>query len=104
MSSTAQFIRGSTFSVSWDWNPETGTPANLIGATVEGTLRDSNCAEYDLTIAIDEDGLGFVSSYGGDTFDWAVGSATFDFLFTFSGGVKSKSTPFRLTISDGPTR
>lgn len=103
-SNTAVFSRGDSFSSTWTWTPGAGEPANLIGTTIESTLRDKAHGLYDMVIIIAEDGLSFSATYPGDTSSWALGLADWDFRFAFDGGPVSHSTMFRVQIVDTVTQ
>lgn len=84
---TVTFKRGTSFSASVVWNPETGGLANLIGVTVTSTIIDSQQNEYDLACTVAVDGLSVACLYSGDTSSWATGSARWDLKFSNNGSV-----------------
>ncbi len=103
-SNTAVFSRGDSFSSVWTWAPNAGEPANLIGTTILSTLQDRAGKDHELVVVIAVDGLSFTATYPGDTSEWALGLASWDFRFTFPGGPVTHSTIFRVQIQETITQ
>jgi hypothetical protein len=103
-SNTAIFSRGDSFSSEWTWVPGAGEPVDLIGTTILSTLRDRSGKEYDMTINLAIDGLTYTAQYIGDTSDWALGLASWDFRMTFPGGPVTHSTIFRVQVQETITQ
>lgn len=103
-SNTAVFSRGDSFSSVWTWVPGQGEPANLIGTTVQSTLRDKAGKEHDMLVTVAGNGLSFTATYVGDTSSWALGLASWDIRFTFPGGPVTHSTIFRVQIQETITQ
>ena len=103
-SNTAVFSRGDSFSSVWTWVPGQGEPVNLIGTTIQSTLRDRAGKVYDMLITLAPNGLSFTATYVGDSSSWALGLASWDIRFTFPGGPVTHSTIFRVQIQETITQ
>lgn len=99
MSNTASFSRGDSFGCTWVWTPGEGEPADLLGTVITSTIRDHCANEYNLVVTIAEDGLSYTTIYDGDTSDWAIGLASWDMRFVFSGSPTTHSVIFRVNVA-----
>lgn len=78
---TVTFKRGTSFTATVDYVPDTGGPANLLGITVTSSIIDADRNEFDLDVTIAGDGLSCTLVYSGDTGSWGIGTARWDIKF-----------------------